>query len=92
MARFCSVVTLVAGLSISLSVTRAVAAAGVDSESNARIRDAAARAVALIQASQTTWQSRAGCSSCHHSFQPAPAARAALEHGVRVNEPASFHG
>jgi hypothetical protein len=57
--------------------------------SNARIRDAAAKAVALLQASQKTWYSHQSCASCHQQVLPALAFRAAREHGIPVNEPAA---
>jgi hypothetical protein len=52
----------------------------------ARIRDAAGRALALIQASQKGWYDRQNCVSCHHQFQPALAYRAAREHGFPFDE------
>ena len=51
-----------------------------------KVRDAAARAVALIQASQKGWYERQNCVSCHHQFQPALAFRSAREHGIPVDE------
>ncbi|HJT89576.1 MAG TPA: ankyrin repeat domain-containing protein [Bryobacteraceae bacterium] len=52
----------------------------------AEIREGAARAVELIQASQKGWYSKQTCASCHHQFLPALAFRAAREHGIRVDE------
>lgn len=57
--------------------------------SAARIRDAAAKAVALIQGSQKSWYSHQSCASCHQQVLPTLAFRAAREHGVRVDEPAA---
>ncbi len=54
--------------------------------SSAQIRDAATRALTLLQASQKTWYSKINCHSCHHQFLPALAFRAAREHGVPVDE------
>lgn len=51
-----------------------------------RIRHAATRAVALIQASQKGWYARQTCASCHHQFLPALAFRSAREHGIPVDE------
>ncbi len=51
-----------------------------------RIRDAAAKGVALIQSSQKSWYSKMDCVSCHQQVLPALAFRAAREHGVAVNE------
>ena len=51
-----------------------------------RIRQAAARAIALVQSSQANFASKIACASCHHQFQPALAFRAAREHGIAVNE------
>ncbi len=51
-----------------------------------QIREAAIRAVALIQASQKAWPSKQTCTSCHHQFQPTIAFRTAREHGIPVDE------
>src|ERR1700682_6007169 len=50
-----------------------------------RVRDAASKAIALIQASQKSWYDKWDCSSCHHQSMPALAFRVAREHGVPVN-------
>jgi ankyrin repeat protein len=52
----------------------------------ARIRDAAARNLALLQASQKHWFEVQRCDSCHHQYQPALAYRAAREHGIPIDE------
>jgi len=54
----------------------------------AAIRDAAARAVAVMQKAQATWytSNKQVCGSCHHQYQPALALRAAREHGIAVDE------
>ena len=51
-----------------------------------QIRDAAARAISLFQASQKGWHSTQTCNSCHHQFQAALAFQSAREHGIRVDE------
>jgi ankyrin repeat protein len=56
------------------------------------IRDAAAKAVALIQKSQQNWYSKQDCFSCHHQVLPALAFRAAREHGIPVDEQAAHAG
>jgi ankyrin repeat protein len=55
---------------------------------DARVRDAATRAVAAIQKAQATWytSNKQVCASCHHQYHPALAFRAAREHGIPVNE------
>ena len=60
-----------------------------DDASSTRIRDAATKAVALIQKSQKTWPSKQSCFSCHQQVLPALAFRAAREHGIPVDEPAA---
>lgn len=57
-------------------------------EADARVRDAATRAVAAIQKAQATWYTtnKQVCASCHHQYQPALAFRAAREHGIAVDE------
>jgi ankyrin repeat protein len=62
--------------------------AGEDA-SAARIREAAAQAVAVIQNSQKTWFSKQGCFSCHQQVLPALAFRAARQHGIPVDERAA---
>ncbi len=52
----------------------------------AQIREAAARALKRIQASQKGWYDHQNCVSCHHQFQPALAYRAAREHGIPFDE------
>jgi hypothetical protein len=47
-------------------------------------RDAAVKAIALVQESQKTWTQ--GCDSCHHQLLPPLAFRDAREHGIPVNE------
>jgi ankyrin repeat protein len=56
------------------------------SATEAKARDAAARAIALIQSSQKGWSEQQNCVSCHHQFQPAVAFRSAREHGIPVDE------
>ena len=56
-------------------------------QSEAQIRDAAARGVAAVTAAQKVWaNSKQVCASCHHQFQPAHAFKAAREHGIPVDE------
>lgn len=50
------------------------------------IRNAAARSLALFQASQKTWYSKTQCNSCHHQYQAALAYRSAREHGIPFDE------
>ncbi len=60
-----------------------------DDASTARIREAATKAVAVIQSSQKNWFSKANCYSCHQQILPAWAFRAAREHGIPVDEKAA---
>lgn len=55
----------------------------------ARIREAAAKAVAVLQKSQTNWYTKANCFSCHQQVFPALAFRAAREHGIPIDESAA---
>src|SRR5579862_891053 len=57
-----------------------------DLPSQDRIRAAAAKAVALIQNSQTNWFMNTNCASCHTQDLPAMAFAAARQHGIPVNE------
>src|SRR6266853_591836 len=72
-----------AAIFVALSSGSSVAAAGADA---ARIRDAAARNLALFQSSQKHWFEVQRCDSCHHQYQPALAYRAAREHGIPFDE------
>ena len=69
------------GFLISISVV-----CGSDSSPD-RIRDAATRAVGLLQKSQKNWYSKQQCWSCHHQSLPALAFRVARRHSIPVNEP-----
>jgi len=62
-----------------------VALSAAEATSN-QIRDAATRAVALLQASQKEFSAKQSCESCHHQILPALAYRVAREHGVPINE------
>jgi ankyrin repeat protein len=66
-----------------------VIACAAENASTERIRDAAAKAVSVIQNSQKIWFSRQSCFSCHQQALPAFAFRAAREHGVPVDEKAA---
>jgi ankyrin repeat protein len=55
----------------------------------ARIREAATKAVAIIQQSQKSWYQKQSCTSCHQQILPALAFRAAREHGIPVDETAA---
>ncbi len=64
-------------------------ACGNENTSTDRIRDAAAKAISVIQNSQKTWFSKQSCFSCHQQALPAFAFRAAREHGVPIDEKAA---
>jgi ankyrin repeat protein len=72
-----------------LGVLCALSAVWAGDASTSRIRDAATKAVALIQESQKSWYSHQSCYSCHQQVLPALAFRAAREHGIQVDEPAA---
>jgi len=57
--------------------------------SAARIREAATKAVAVIQNSQKNWSTKQSCFSCHQQVLPAWAFRAARQHGIPVEEAAA---
>jgi ankyrin repeat protein len=71
---------LLAGM---LCVATALSAAEAGSD---QIRDAATRAIVLLQNSQKDWYAKQSCESCHHQIMPALAFRVAREHGLPVNE------
>src|SRR5256885_11271121 len=70
-------------LAAALPGAVAKAASGADA---ARLRDAAARNLALFQSSQQHWFEVQRCDSCRHQYQPALAYRAAREHGIPFDE------
>ncbi|MBZ5609972.1 MAG: ankyrin repeat domain-containing protein [Acidobacteriia bacterium] len=51
-----------------------------------RIRDAASKAIALLENAQKDWYAKQTCYSCHNQLLPAIAYRAAREHGIPLNE------
>jgi ankyrin repeat protein len=57
--------------------------------STSRIREAATKAVAIIQKSQRNWYVHASCFSCHQQVFPALAFRYAREHDIPVDEKAA---
>ena len=73
-------VRLLAALSLLASALPAPAAPP------APIREAATRALALIQSSQQQWDDGWACASCHHQYLPAIAFQSARAHGFRVDE------
>ena len=71
---------------ISLFILNAIHAAGMAPD---RIRNSAAKAVAVVQQSQKNWYAKQSCYSCHQQLLPAMAFRAAREHGIPVDEVAA---
>jgi ankyrin repeat protein len=63
-----------------------VPARAADADRAVRIREAAAKNLALFQKSQKGWFDVQRCDSCHHQYQPALAYRAAREHGIAFDE------
>ena len=49
--------------------------------SEADARAAATKAIALLQQSMTTWESKRSCSSCHHQHLPLTLLRTARQRG-----------
>jgi len=60
-----------------------------DDPPQARIRQAAAKAVAVVQNSQKTWFAKQSCYSCHQQVLPALAFREARRHGIPLDEKAA---
>src|SRR6266852_7523411 len=58
-------------------------------EPAADVHSAVAKAIPLLQHSQTQWFKTQTCSSCHHSAMPAMALMLAREHGVKIDEEAA---
>ena len=74
----CALVTSLVLLSIGPAI-------GQENES-ARIRAAAQKSLALLQASSRTWIERSGCASCHHQSLPAMAFALARTRGLAVDD------
>ena len=66
-----------------------VAVVSAGEVSHERIRESAAKAVALVQKSQKGWYAKQSCFSCHQQVLPAIAFRYARDHGVPVDEQAA---
>jgi hypothetical protein len=75
---------------IVLGILCSIATAWAGDITPARMRDAATRAVAVLQKSQKTWYTKESCVSCHQQVFPAMAFRAAREHSIPVDEPAAL--
>lgn len=73
-------------MKLCLAVFCSVSAVWAGDASAARIREAATKAVAVIQKSQKNWYSKQSCVSCHQQVFPALAFRVAREHGIAVDE------
>ena len=58
-----------------------------DSEADARA--AATKAIALLQQSMTTWESKRSCASCHHQHLPLMLLRTARQRGVAFDAAAA---
>ena len=71
-------------VAVALCVISAAASARADRADD--FRRAAARNLALFQASQKHWFEVQRCDSCHHQYQPALAYRAAREHDIPFDE------
>ena len=72
-----------------LGVVCSISVAWGGDPSAARIQEAAAKAVSVIQKSQKSWYAKQSCLSCHQQVFPALAFRAAREHGIPVDEQAA---
>jgi ankyrin repeat protein len=75
---------------IWLGILCSVAPAWAGDITLARMREAATKAVVVLQKSQKTWYTKESCVSCHQQVFPAMAFRAAREHGIPVDEPAAL--
>jgi len=71
---------------ISLFFLNLIHAADATSD---RIRNSAAKALAVIQQSQKNWYAKQSCYSCHQQLLPAMAFRAARDHGIPFDESAA---
>ena len=74
---------------IALAAALPALAWGAELPSTDRVRTAAEKGLALIQASQNTWYAKQSCESCHHQVLPELAYKAAREHGLRFDEAAA---
>src|SRR5947208_3267728 len=72
-----------------LAVLCSICAVHAQEAPTALVRDAATKAVAVIQSSQKNWHKKQSCFSCHQQVLPAMAFREAREHGIPVDETAA---
>jgi ankyrin repeat protein len=73
-------------LLFAISMLCSIHIAQASDYSTSRIREAAARSLALFQASQKNWFISQRCNSCHHQYQAALAFRSAREHDIPIDE------
>src|ERR1700722_6496506 len=71
-----------------IGILLAASVASASDVSPARIREAAAKALTIIQKSQKNWYAKESCFSCHQQALPALAFQYAREHGIPVDEKA----
>ncbi len=76
-------------MKLVLVIACSVAALWAEDRSPAHIREAAAKALVVIQKSQTNWYTKQSCTSCHQQVLPALAFHAVREHGIPVDEAAA---
>jgi ankyrin repeat protein len=74
---------------IAFGVVCCIAPAWAAESSTAQIRQAATKAVAIIQKSQQNWYAKQSRVSCHQQVFPVLAFQAAREHGIFVDERAA---
>ena len=74
-------------LAVATLTARQVPPAGSVSEADAR--SAATKAIALLQQSMATWESKRSCASCHHQHMPIALLRTARQKGVAFDVPAA---
>ena len=67
-------------------IMQALEKAGAANNNPGDVREAAQRAISLLQKSGTQFVRVSGCVSCHHSFLPQMTIAAARSHGVPVDE------
>ena len=85
----CTIATLAAGPAPPAVARLRLQASARQAVSDGEARTAATKAIALLQKSMTTWESKRSCASCHHQHLPITLLRTARQRGVAFDAAAA---
>lgn len=75
-----------AAISIALFPAGGLPVFAAESQTAGGYREAATKAIALLQSSGAVWAERSACTSCHHQSLPLMAIAIARQHGIKIDE------